>query len=213
MMRLSAPEQRLIDFAHEQFGEHLSQFLLTDLEEEAAGQRGRLTITYASGENAVLKRHVEVITYEPSDGSSYLPCARNPLVLIALLNLLISNDNGSLSTLRFNREELLNILGWKNTRKSNREIDEAVQRYFMLTYKWKMNKSELTRRKLRFYTSDVSLISESKILSEEGADGQLKPVISQIVFNEHFIEHLLSRSLFGIDWNSVKSLRSSSSRK
>ena len=205
-MRLSTSEQRLLDFSRERFGESLSQFLLAGLGEEPLGQRWRFTISYADDENAVLKRQVEVITYEPADGSSFLPRGRNPLVLAALLRLLLTGDPASPITLRFEPEEVLSLLGWKDTRKAGGEIDEAVRRYFMLTYKWKMNKSELTRRKLRFYTSDENMISETNILSEEDANGQMRRVVSQVVFNEHFIEHLIGRSLFGIDWNTVRSV-------
>lgn len=199
-MKLSAPEQRLLDFAHEQFGEHLSQFLIAGLGEEQVGQSGRFTITYASSENVALKRHVEVITYEPADGSSSLPRGRNPLVLIALLHLLMTDNQGALNMLRYEQEEVLSLLGWKDTWKARREIDEAVRRYFLLTYQWKMNKSEMLRDRLTFYTANEALISAHESISRE--DGES----SRIVFNEHFIEHLLSRSLFGIDWNNVRSV-------
>jgi hypothetical protein len=207
-MKLSTPEQRLLDFAREQFGEHLSQLLIAGLGEEQVGQRGRFTITYTSSENVALKRHVEVITYEPADGSSYLPRGRNPLVLVALLHLLMTGNQGTLNMLRYEQEEVLSLLGWKDSRKARRDIDEAVKRYFLLTYQWKMNKSELRRERLTFYTVNEALISAHETISREGGKS------ARVVFNEHFIEHLLSRSLFGIDWNNVRSvLLKSPSRK
>jgi hypothetical protein len=199
MMRRSAPEQRLVDFAREQFGEHLSQFLLAGLGKEEVGQRGRFTITYAS-RPSVLKRQVEVITYEPADGSSYLPRGRNPLVLLALLHLLMSSDHGSLNTLRFQQEEVLSILGWKDTRKARREVDEAIERYFKLTYLWKLNKSELVDARLNFFTANEAMLSGYESIDTD--DGKSL----RVVFNEYFIEQLLSRSLFGIDWSKVRSV-------
>jgi hypothetical protein len=199
-MNLSAPEQRLVDFAHEQFGEHLSQFLLADLGEEVVGQRVRFIITYASSENALLKRHVEVITYEPTDGSSNLPRGRNPLVLIALLHLLMNGSQGSLNTLRYEQDEVLSLLGWKNTRKARREVDEAVERYFKLTYQWKMNKSELANAKLNFFTANEAMLSEYTSIDTENGKSE------RVVFNEYFIEQLFSRSLFDVDWNNVRSI-------
>jgi hypothetical protein len=208
MMRLSASEQRLIDFAREQFGEHLSQFLLAGLGEEEVGQRGRFTITYAGSENSLLERHVEVITYEPADGSSYLPCGRHPLVLLALLHLLINGGQGSLNALRYEQSEVLSLLGWSDTEEASGDVDEAVARYFKLTYQWKMNQSELANAGLSFYTADETMISESTSIDAE--DGKS----TRVVFNEHFIEQLLNRSLFGIDWNNVRSvLRQFPSRK
>jgi hypothetical protein len=199
MMKLSAPELKLLDFAREQFGEHLSQFLLAGLGEENVGQRGRFTITYTASENAVLKRHVEVITYEPTDGASYLPRGRNPLVLIALLYLLMNGDHGSLNTLRYEQADVLSLL-WKDTLKARREVEEAVERYFKLTYMWKMNKSELAGARLKIFTANEAMISEYTSVDTYNGRGV------RIVFNEHFIEHLLGRSLFGIDWNNVRSV-------
>jgi hypothetical protein len=205
-MELSAPEQRLLDFSRERFGEHLSQFLLSGLGEEPTGQRWRFTINYAGDESAALKRQVEVITHKPLDGSSSLPRGRDPLVLAVLLHLLLTGSQASSTVLSYEHEEVLSLLGWKDTRKACGAIDEAVQRYFKITYKWGMNKTELARQKLRFYTCDENLLSETYILSEEDAGGRIKRVVSRIVFNERFIERLLNRSLFGIDWDSVRSV-------
>jgi hypothetical protein len=199
-MNFSPQEQRVLDFARQQFGEHLCQFLIAGLGEGQVGQRGGFIITYACGETAALKRHVEVITYEPADGSSYLPRGRNPLILIALLRLLVNSNRGALNILHYEQEEVLSLLGWKDTRKARREIDEAVKRYFLLTYQWKMNKSELLHERLTFYTANEAMISAYESTSREDKKS------SRVVFNEHFIQHLLSRSLFGIDWNNARSV-------
>src|SRR5436309_1958769 len=84
---LSRPERRLLRFALDTFGEPLSRFLLAGLGEEKVGRRWRFTITYVDDEGAKLKWRVQVITYEPEDGSSCLPRGRDPLVLLALLRL------------------------------------------------------------------------------------------------------------------------------
>jgi hypothetical protein len=96
-MRISTREQYLLDFAREQFGEQLSQFLITGLGEKQVSQRGHFTITYASNENAVLKRHVQVFTSESANGSPYMPhngtichiweVARVPVVLAGTKSL------------------------------------------------------------------------------------------------------------------------------
>jgi hypothetical protein len=200
MMKLSASEQRLVDFACGQFGEQLCEFLLAGLGEETAGQRGRFNITYASGEDSVLKRHVEVITYEPADGSSYLPRGRQPLILITLLYLLMNSSQKSPNTLRYEMADVLSLLGWKDTKKARREIDEAGGRYFKLTYTWKMNDSELAEARLNSYTANEAMISEYE--STVTNDGES----ARIVFNEFFIKHLLGQSLFGIEWNNVSSV-------
>ncbi len=206
-MKLTPSEQHLIDFAREQFGEYLSQFLLTGLGEDKLGQRGRFTIAYNGDDNARLKRQVQVITHEPLDGSSLLPRRRDPLVLLALLHLLPNGDQASPNSLEYKQEDVLSLLGWKDTKKARREIDEAVRRYFLLTFKWKMNKHELARRKLSYSTSSEGLISENNIVNEEDADSvQRKRVFNRVVFNDYFMEQLRGRSLFGIDWKGVRSV-------
>jgi len=199
-MELSAPEQRLLEFSREQFGEHLSQFLLAGLGEENLGPRGRFVITYAGGGDSLLERQVEVITYEPADGSSYLPRGRHPLVLLALLRLLMDGGRGSLNALRYEQAEVLSLLGWEGTEEARGEVDEAVARYFKLTYKWKMNKSELAASGLSFYTADEAMMSEYTSMYTEAEKS------THLIFNEHFIKQLLGRSLFGIDWNKVRSV-------
>jgi hypothetical protein len=206
-MKLTSTEQYLLDFARVQFGEHLSQFLLAGLGEGNLGQRERFTITYEGDDNAALKRQVQVITHEPLDGSSLLPQRRDPLVLLALLHLLFNGEQASPNSLEYKQEDVLSLLGWKDTKKARTEIDEAVRRYFLLNFKWKMNKRELARRKLSFYTSSEGLISENNIVNEEDADsGQIKRVSNRVVFNEHFIEHLRGRSSFGVDWRTARSV-------
>lgn len=201
-MNFSLSEQRLLDFAREQFGEHLSQFLLAGLGEENLGPRGRFDITYDGGKDSALERQVEVITYEPADGSSYLPRGRHPLVLLALLHLLMNSSHESLNILRYKQTEVLSLLGWEDTEEARGEIDEAVARYFKLTYQWKMSESELASDTLSFYTADEAMISESTSIDAE--DGKSTHV--HVIFNEHFIEHLLSQSLFGINWNNTRSV-------
>lgn len=199
MVKLSAPEQLILNFAKEKFGSSLTEFLQVGLGEDVTEQRWRFTITFFGESGSLQKRHVEVITYEPEDGSSYLPCRRATLVLLGLLQLLLERG-GSSKILRFKPEDLLSLLGWKDTRKARREIDEAIRRYFQLTYRWKMNKGELAANSLSHYTSQESILSEHLIVSEGPEE------LHQLAFCPHFMEGLLSRSLFSLDWNRVRAV-------
>jgi hypothetical protein len=202
----SGPEQRLLDFARQQFGEHLSQFLLAGLGEGNVGQRRGFIIHFSGDENIVLRRHVEVITYEPLNGLSYLPRHRDPLVLLALLYLLLQGDHALPNLLCYTQDEVLGLLGWNDTKKTRREIDEAVKRYSLITYKWKMNESEIERRNLSYYTADENLISKYHLIYSEIRESGLERVLNQIAFNAHFINQLLHRSLFEIEWIRVQSI-------
>lgn len=204
-MKLSAAEQNLLDFAKGEFGESLTEFLLSGLGENATAQKWRFTITYLTDDSVLLKRRVDVITYEPLDGTSYLPRRRGPLVLLALLHLLLRGDQKSQNSLRYNQEDILNSLGWNDTQKARGEINEAVNRYSLLTYQWKMNKYELSHRNLRFYTANESFISGYEILDEEVREGmRMNRITNRVIFNEHFIKQLHNRSLFEIDWNNAR---------
>lgn len=199
-MKLSTPEKRLLDFAREEFGERLTEFFSAGFRENVDSQRWRFTITYVGDNNSLLKRHVEIITYEPEDGSSYLPRRRDPMVLLALLYLLLRGNSESSNILRYKDEDVLGLLGWKDTEKARGEMDRAIKRYFQLTYNWKMNQEELAGNGLTYYTSQESIINEHEIVDGEAAQE------NRIVFNANFIELLLRRSSFGIDWTTVKSV-------
>lgn len=202
-MELSAPEQQVVAFASEQFGEPLTQFMLAGLGEEEVGQRWRFTITYVDGQGAKLKRQVQVISHEPADGSSCLPRGRDPLVFLALLQLLTRGGQISNYTLLYDQEDVLKLLGWEDTKETRRQVDEAIKRYFLMTFKWKMNRAELTRKNLSYYTAMERPISECSTLDEEEA-GQSERVFNRIIFNSRFIECLRRRSLFDIVWNSTR---------
>lgn len=206
-MRLSITEQHLLEFAREELGEKLTDFLLAGLGEDVVTQSWRFIITYASGDSATSKRLVEVITHEPLDGTSHLPRQRDPLVLIALLRLLLRRRPASTNQIQYKPEEVLNLLGWDDTARAQNEIKEAVRRYFLLTYKWELNERELADTKLAVYTANDQMISQTQMFEVETEGSEHVERINSIVFNEHFIKQLLSRSLFEVDWKRVWSIK------
>jgi hypothetical protein len=204
-MELSVPERQLVAFASEQFGEPLCQFLLAGLGEEEVAPRWRFTITYVDEEGKRLKRQVQVISHEPEDGSSCLPRGRDPLVLLALLRLLLQNDQANDCVLLYDQEDVLKLLGWEGTPENRGEIDEAARRYFLLFFKWGLNKTELARRKLSSYNAMESIISERGTLDRE-EEGRVRRVFNRVTFNDIFIRHLKRRRLFDIDWSSSRKM-------
>jgi hypothetical protein len=95
MSELSSAEQNLVSFAREEFGESLAQFLLNGLGAVPEAQRWHFTITFTNNEGTAQERRLEAITYEPTDGQSFLPRGRDPLVLLALLRLLFESNQQS----------------------------------------------------------------------------------------------------------------------
>lgn len=206
-LRPSASERLLLKFALDTFSGQLSQVLLAGLGKEHGGQRWNFTITYAGG-GATQTRRLQVITYEPESDQSFLPRRRDPLVLLALLQLLLHSRQKSKNILIYDQKEVLDILGWEDSEESRREVDEAVERYSSLTYMWEMGKTELARHNISRYKAREHIISEYEINDEgAGTAGQVERVFNRVVFQEIFIDGLLRRLLFGIAWDSVSLIK------
>lgn len=203
-MKLSPHEQQVIAFASEQFGQPLAQFLLAGLGEQEVGQRWHFAITYVDGEGTRLKRRVQVISHEPEDGSSCLPRGRDPLIFLALIQLFIRNTQAANYELVYDQEDVLNLLGWDDTEETQLEVNEAIKRYFLMTFKWRMNRTELARKNLSSYTALERPISECGTF-EEG-EGPSRRTSGRVIFSETFIEQLKRRRLFDIDWNNKRQL-------
>jgi hypothetical protein len=206
-VELSRAEQSLIDFAKEEFGASLNEFLLAGLGEETIVQRWHFTITFTGESETVGIRDIKVITYEPADGSSCLPQRRDPLVFIVLLKLLAQNEQVSKPELLYSLEEVFSLLGWDDIEATRHEIDEAIYRYSLLTYQWEMNRSELGSRDLSFYKENGHAITNSRTIDEDvRPDSGTKRTYNRVSFDEFFIRGLFRRELFGVDWNNVSSV-------
>jgi hypothetical protein len=210
MPELSSAEQNLVSFAREEFGESLTRFLLTGLGEVPTAQRWHFTITFTDNEGIEQERRLEAITYEPTDGQSFLPRGRDPLVLVALLRLLFESSQQSEVSLFYSRHDVLRLLGREGVEEMEGEINEAVRRYALLMFRWEMRRGELAGKKLSFYTAREQVISGysnvSELDGEERADGQVEEEPNEITFNQYFIEGLKRRSLFGVDWDRASEL-------
>lgn len=205
-MRLSTYEKRLIDFGLKEFGETPTQFLLAGLGNDELAQGWLFKIEFTE-QGTNLRREIEVSSNEYSDGSIRLPQRREPLIILALLRLLIAHDQTSSANLSYKLEEVLEILGWRDTAQSRRTIDEAVERYSNLTYWWTMSADELALKKLTCYESRECFVSGFSCLDKESKNGgHLTRVVNRIDFNEDFVKGLRKRFLFEIDWNSVQSI-------
>jgi hypothetical protein len=69
--------------------------------------------------------------------------------------------------MRYELENVLQILRWADNRRNRREIDEAVWRYSQMTFSWKMGRAELARNNLSHYSAMQSLISEYGVREQE----------------------------------------------
>lgn len=121
-------EQDLLDFVRRVLGGNLSEFLLSGLGEP---HKTRQRFTARS-----TKTHKWAPTYQfevVSDTEGELPGGRDPLVLAALLHLMWTVKAGR-SEVAFRDEELLEKLGWQDTKESRRSIETTIERYFSTSY-------------------------------------------------------------------------------
>ena len=200
-------ERRLLKFALDRFGEMLTRFLLAGFGEEKVAPRWTFAITFIGADGALQKRRLLIMTHEPADGSSWLPRGRDPLVLIALLRLLLHERRRAGDTLVFREAEVLKLLGWGDTEERRDEINEAVRRYSVLTYEWGMNSTELAGRALDYYVANERPLLGYRTVSEETEEGRRERTYTRVEFSDQFIGGLLNRSLFGVAWDKVKSIK------
>ena len=199
---LSGPERRLLKFALDLLGEPLSQFLLSSLGEEAEARVWLFTVTFTDERGAGRSRRIKV---EPDDipgTPCVLPRRREPLVMLVFLRLLIESRRPSSSVLSYEQEEVLSLLGWEDTAESRSAIDQSVKRYARLSYSWGLSGEELAYRKLSFYDAEARFVSGYGFYDSE-EDGEYKRVANRVDFASEFVEELMGRTIFNLDWNKV----------
>ena len=101
-------------------------------------------------------------------------------------------------------QEVLELLEWEDTPESRLSIDEAVERYADLSYRWSLSREELVEKNLswgRGWSRFVSGYGYRDVEEEEG--GRMRRIGNRIDFAAEFIDELTSRSLFGVNWNNV----------
>lgn len=205
MLRLSKDEQKLIEFARDEFGESIVQFLLAGLGEEEEAHRWAFVVAFTDESGTVQHRGVNVEADDlMPEIPTYLPRGREPLVMLALLRVLICDRTALQASLYYDQEEVLSFLGWEDTAEGRRAIDEAVERYSFLNYRWALSQEELDARGLSFYRSNERFVSGyGHGETSEPEEGRAEGVTRCVDFNAAFISDLMKRSLFGIDWYMV----------
>ncbi len=198
-------ERVLLKFALDKFGEQLSKFLLSGFGEDNAAARWLFTIEFSGERGVRYSREVQVKADDRPDIVPSVPRHKEPLVVLALLWLMIVDRKLASSTLSYDQEEVLGLLRWKDTRESRLSIDEAVQRYSLLSYEWALDERELAEADLSFFHGSSRFISGYGYETAEES-GEIKRTANHVEFSAAFIKGLLGRSLFGINWDDASSL-------
>lgn len=205
VLSLSAGEKTLLEFALDTFGEPLSQLLLAGLSEEAPARSWLFTITFDDERGAALRREVKLEPDERPDVVTLLPRRREPLVILALLRLLIEVPQRSSSSLSYKQEQVLNLLEWEDTVDVRSIIYEVVERYARLSYSWGLSGEELAEKNLSFYEAEGRFVSGySHYNVEENTEHKL--MADTVEFSSVFVEGLMRRILFNVNWDGVSEL-------
>lgn len=199
MGRKSKAELRLVAFVTEEFGEHPGTLLLAGLRAKAETRSRSFIVTLTDASPGSRVRFLEA-----KADNAPLPFGADPLVLAALLELL--SGRGTASRLMFKLPELLKALGWEASAESVGDIEGALARHYGTSYR------EVRRRRSEFTTGELDCVAEQRLmigydLEQETARGAGSEQLYVVVdFNPHFLDRLRRRSLFGLDWDLVRSV-------
>jgi hypothetical protein len=191
-------ERRLVAYTQERYGEMLSLFLLSGLDEEGrAGARYFAVSEMDWDENII--RHRLVLS--PDSEESLLPHGRDPLVLAAILKLL--RERGKANRVRFRLAELTAALGWGDTAESAEAVSGAIGRYYSATLAALPRGEHYAGESPPIGRGSRILIErETQVTEREGAGKSYFGV----AFNLEFSLWLRHRILLGIDWKRVAAI-------
>lgn len=210
-LSLSDRERELLGFALDLCGEQLGSFLLTGLGEDTASRSRHFTVTFTGPAGTPYEREIKITANQRGGGAtSSLPRRREPLVMLALLRLLIEDRKLSSFVMSYRQEEVLWLLGWDVTDETRLALDEAIERYAGIDYEWALGGEELAAKGLSSCDGQACLVSGYAFENfEEG--GKVKRASSEVRFAEEFVRELMTRSLFGINWDGVTGISSRTS--
>jgi hypothetical protein len=199
--RRTRAERRLIEHLKEQFGEHLSALLLSGRGAKGWVRRRDLVISTTDRVGNREEHPVVLLTA----GVASLPYGQDPLVLAAHLRML--DERGATGRLTYDLFEMLAELGWVDPIGGLKGIEGALFRYFSLSY------AAVGKRRHPMAPRGEGVTAERRILTaydfeHEPVRGRsAHPTLHTVVeFSQRFIEQLRQRSLFGIDWDLVRSV-------
>ena len=207
-MRLSGLERSLLQFSQNRFGEHLTLFLLSGIGEERTERHQLFVISFAGGDGVLVGRrlHVEADDLTP-EASTSLPYGRDPLVLLALLRLLTHAGGRPSASLFYERKEVLSLLGWDDSVETRLAVDEAVDRYSCLSYRWALSRREAAATEMSFHRSRERFVAGYGLLDSEEEGGHMQRVSNRVDFSAAFIDGLERRTLFNVVWDNVRVLK------
>ena len=203
MSRGTEAERRLVEWARDLFGAHLSAVLLCGLGGRKALSRRTLLIKLGEDVEA---EDVRLNVY--SNGLKALPSGDHPLVLLAILKLWHSRGPSRSGIVPYGYGELYEALAWEPSDESRAAVDEAMLRYFGLTYE-PVRASDAGNSDSGLADSPKCTLVTSYHSSDEFEEGRDPASLSyrEVCINTRVLDGLKSRSLFGVDWDRVANIQ------
>lgn len=183
-------ERHLVSFMQEAYGELLSLFLLSGLGEEGFDGLRYFTVCEHGPGEEINRRRIAVT----SDGDTFLPHGRDPLILAALLKLL--QGQGSTHMVRCRTSDLTSLLGWEDIASGGQAVTRAMERYYAVSLAVLAHSAE------PYFGESPVLALRQRILVEHETAGGESGEVSYVsaAFNPDFVDRLRRKSLLGIDW-------------
>ena len=200
-MRQTKAAEQLIKYVQAEFGEHLAALMLGDYGSRRRRQWQTFLVTL-SDRDQKLELNIEIKT-EHRWG---LACGQEPLVIIALLKLMLSRDELHTGRSSYTYQELLMLLGWRDSKRSRDRICDAIDINFIQSFNLSSDGDEIQTP--MFYLRRQHMMTGYEFIDKVKGSEQWGEIGSYrgdflIDFNLDFIRALRERSLLGINWNLV----------
>jgi hypothetical protein len=200
--RKTRVERRLVAHLKEQFGEHLGALLLSGYETERWAQRRELVITTTDRVGNREEHSVILLAV----GAHALPYGQDPVVLAAHLRML--SERGACGRLSYDLLEMMKVLGLVDPVQGMKAVEGALHRYYRLSYAVEGKRHHPLAVQSEGVTAERRMLTAYDFEHEPVRSRDPYPTMHTVVeFSQRFLEQLRQRSLLGIDWNLVCSVK------
>lgn len=205
MTRQSKAERELIVYAKKTFGEHLGDLLLCGYGEEGAPSSRDFVIELTGGGEAATRSRLMFVAEGAAGTSPCLPSRKEPLVLLALIQLLMGGGVAAEGGRHITCGDVPAILGWDETDESRETVAAAVTKYFHTFYQLVDGSGTSGGRVPQELSRKLRLFSVCEVVggAESSKGNDMK---CSVAFSADFAESLRWGELLGIDWKKVKEL-------
>lgn len=201
MARRTRAERRLTEHLKEQFGEHLGALLLSGHGVKGWVRRRDLVISTADRVGNREEYSVTLLT----EGAHSLPYGQDPIVLAAHLRML--SERGACGRLSYDLLVMMKVLGLVDPVQGLKAVEGALYRYYRMSYAMEGERRHPLAPQAEGVTAERRILTAYDFEHEPVRSRDPYPAMHTVVeFSQRFIEQLRQRSLFGIDWDLVRSV-------